>query len=75
MEPGRPGESMQYDVVLEKNSETGVWIAEAVGIPGAYAQGATRDEALANVREVIRLIKETDGLPAPPHVEFVRVEA
>lgn len=66
---------VEFDVVLERNPETGIWVAEAVGIPGAYSQGGTREEALESVREAIRLIKATDGLPARPHVELVRIEA
>ena len=66
---------MEFDVVLEMNPETGTWVAEAVGVPGAYTQGRTREEALANIREAIQLIKETEGLPTRSHVELVRVEA
>lgn len=68
---------VEFDVVLEKNPDTDVWIAEAPGVPGCYTQGASRQEALDNIREVLTLLKETEGLAAPPHVEFakVRVEA
>lgn len=68
---------MEYPVVLERNPETGIWIAEVPGIPGCYSQGATRKEALANVREALQLILETDGAPRNYTVEFdkVRIEA
>lgn len=66
---------MKWDVVLEQNPTTKVWIAEAVGVPGGYTQGDSREQALANIREVLELIRETEGLPVPPHVELVSVEA
>jgi len=67
---------MKWDVALEQNAVTGMWIAEVLGVPGCYTQGKTRAQALKNIREVIQLLKETDGLPqAPPHVELVSVEA
>lgn len=75
MLPPIESNTVEVDVVLERNRGTDVWIAEAVGISGAYAQGGSREEALANIREVLQLIKKTDGLPARPQVEFVRVEA
>lgn len=64
---------MEVHVVLEHNPETGVWLAEALGVPGGYTQGATRDEALENIREVLRLLRSTQELMTPPHVELARV--
>jgi predicted RNase H-like HicB family nuclease len=66
---------MEFPVILELDPETGTWVAEAVGIPGAYSQGRTRDEALKNVREAIVLVRATDGLPRLAHVELTTVEA
>ncbi|HBS27864.1 MAG TPA: hypothetical protein DEB06_00080 [Phycisphaerales bacterium] len=31
--------------------ETGVWVAEVPSLPGCISQGATRDEALANIAD------------------------
>lgn len=69
--------NVEFDVVLERNPETGVWIAEVPGVPGCYTQGSTRKEVLVNIREALELVRQTDGLPARLHVEFakVRVEA
>lgn len=64
---------VEFDIVLEKNPETGVWIAEAPGVPGCYTQGESKEEALANIREVLELLRETHELSGPPHVEFARV--
>lgn len=66
---------MGYQVILERNPATGIWVAQAVGIPGAYTQGKDRAEALANIREAIALVRETDGLPPPSHAELVDIEA
>lgn len=68
---------VEYPVVLERNPDTGVWVAEVPGISGCYSQGATREEALANVREALQLVLETDGPPRQYTVEFdkVRIEA
>jgi putative addiction module component (TIGR02574 family) len=38
--------------------EDGVWIAECLALPGCVSQGATRDEAIANVREAIEACLE-----------------
>lgn|GEM_PF-1277762 len=38
--------------------EHGIWIAECLALPGCVSQGATRDEAIANVREAIEACLE-----------------
>jgi predicted RNase H-like HicB family nuclease len=46
----------------------GYWIAECPSLPGCITQGATRKEAVVNVREAIELYiaaLEDDGLPVP----------
>jgi predicted RNase H-like HicB family nuclease len=48
---------MKFVVTLDRD-EDGVWIAECPAIPGCVSQGETRDEALHNVREAIRLCLE-----------------
>jgi predicted RNase H-like HicB family nuclease len=41
--------------VLLYQDEDGVWIAEVPSLPGCGSDGATREEALANVHEAIGL--------------------
>ena len=56
---GMHGWIVEFDVVLERNPTTGVWVAEAPGVPGCYTQGQTREEALKNIREALLLLRET----------------
>jgi predicted RNase H-like HicB family nuclease len=48
--------------------EDGYWVAECPSLPGCISQGTTREEAIVNVREAIRLYiatLEEDKLPVP----------
>jgi predicted RNase H-like HicB family nuclease len=64
---------VEFQIVLERDPETGTWVAEAPGVNGAYTQGATKEEALANLREVFELLRETSGIPLQPAVEFAKL--
>ena len=46
-----------YKVVLYRNQPDG-WVAEVPAISGCYALMATREEALAELAEVFRMISE-----------------
>ena len=41
--------------VILYTDEDGVWIAECPSLPGCGSDGATRDEALDNIKEAIEL--------------------
>ncbi len=41
-----------YRVLIEQD-EDGVFVAECPTLPGCVSQGATRDEAVANIRDAI----------------------
>jgi predicted RNase H-like HicB family nuclease len=43
---------MRFSVTLERD-ETGMVIAECPAIPGCVSQGATEDEALANIHQAV----------------------
>jgi len=43
---------MKFLITLDRD-EDGVWISECPAIPGCVSQGATREEAEANIREAI----------------------
>lgn len=48
---------MKFATTLDRD-ENGMWIAECPSIPGCVSQGATRDEALTNIKEAIGLCLE-----------------
>lgn len=48
--------------------EDGFWVAECPSLPGCISQGRTKEEAIANAREAIRLtiaVLEEDHLLVP----------
>jgi predicted RNase H-like HicB family nuclease len=66
---------MKFMTTLERD-EDGVWIAECPSIPGCVSQGATHDEALANVREAIAAcleVRAERGLPLTIEMQQVEV--
>jgi predicted RNase H-like HicB family nuclease len=53
-------------VVTIEPDEDGVFIAECPAIPGCVSQGATEEEALANIKEAIQLcleVRAERGMP------------
>ena len=54
--------------VILTPGEDGYWVAEVPSLPGCISQGATREEALANIRDAIRQYIASlidDGEPVP----------
>jgi predicted RNase H-like HicB family nuclease len=51
-----------YTAVVEKCSDTGLFVGYVPGFPGAHTQAMTLDELNRNLREVIELLLE-DGEP------------
>lgn len=51
-----------FDVLVEKDPETGLFVGSVPGWPGAHSQGATLDELDGNLREAIAMLLE-DGDP------------
>jgi predicted RNase H-like HicB family nuclease len=69
-------EAMKYRVLIQPD-EDGVFVAEVPALPGCISQGATRDEAVANVREAIAGYLESleaHGEPIPPSITEEIVE-
>ncbi len=67
---------MKFRVLIEPD-EDGVFVAVVPSLPGCVTQGATRAEALANVREAIGLYLESldaHGDPVPPPITEEIVE-
>lgn len=47
-----------FTAVIERDSETGLFVGYVPGWPGAHSQGETIDELRANLREVIDMLLE-----------------
>lgn len=66
---------MKFTVTIDRD-ETGVWVAECPAIPGCVSQGATKSDALQNVREAIGLcleVRAERGLPLTVETQQVEV--
>ena len=50
--------------VILKTGEDGFILAECPAFAACFSQGRTRDEALANIREVIELCVEAGEVPS-----------
>jgi predicted RNase H-like HicB family nuclease len=63
---------MKYKVLLEESEEGfAVWVP---GLPGCHSQGATRDEALENIKDAIReYLEVVDELSRDKVVDEVEV--
>ncbi len=68
---------MKFNVTIDRD-EDGVWIIECPSIPGCVSQGKTKDEALENIKEAIRLcldVRSEQGLPLTIETRQVEVAA
>jgi predicted RNase H-like HicB family nuclease len=52
----------KFTAIIEKCSETGLYVGYVPGFPGAHSQGETLDELHRNLQEVIGMLLE-DGEP------------
>lgn len=56
---------MKFTVTIDRD-EDGVWIVECPPIPGCISQGATKAEALENIKDAIKLcleVRAERGMP------------
>ena len=68
---------MKFLITLDRD-EDGIWIAECPSIPGCVSQGATRDEAIANVQEAIAgclEVRSEQGMPLTIETRQIEVVA
>jgi predicted RNase H-like HicB family nuclease len=68
---------MKFRVVIEPD-EDGVFVAECPTLPGCISQGATREEAVENIKDAIAgylasLKKHGEPVPSPITEELVEV--
>ena len=61
-----------FNVVVERDPETGIYVGYVPGWPGAHTQGDTLDELQVNLQEVLAMLLE-DGEPKLES-EFVGVQ-
>ncbi|HEY7141249.1 MAG TPA: type II toxin-antitoxin system HicB family antitoxin [Methylomirabilota bacterium] len=61
-----------FNIVVERDPETKLYVGHVPGWPGAHSQGATVEELRANLRDVVAMLLE-DG---EPHLEseFIGVQ-
>ena len=66
---------MKFVTVLDRD-EDGVWVVECPSIPGCVSQGATRDQAMANICEAIAAcleVRAEHGMPLTIETQQVEV--
>ncbi|HEV2294879.1 MAG TPA: type II toxin-antitoxin system HicB family antitoxin [Tepidisphaeraceae bacterium] len=66
---------MKFPVTIERD-EDGMWVVECPSIPGCVSQGKTKDDALENIRDAIRLcleVRAEQGLPLTVETRQVEV--
>lgn len=51
-----------YTAIVERCTDTGLYVAYVPGFPGAHTQAETLDELSVNLREVVAMLRE-DGEP------------
>lgn len=51
-----------FTAVIEKCSDTGLYVGFVPGFPGSHSQAATLDELNENLKEVVAMLLE-DGVP------------
>lgn len=60
---------------IEKDSDSGMYVAIVPGIPGAHTQAATLDELQKNLKEVVELcLEEMDPEAKRQIPEFVGIQ-
>jgi predicted RNase H-like HicB family nuclease len=65
---------MVFNVTLDRD-EDGVWVVECPSIPGCVSQGETKEEALENIKDAIRLCLEARAeMGYPLTIETRQVE-
>lgn len=71
----RRSHPLNWQVILQLDEESGDWAAWCPQLPGCASAGASRAEALDNIREAIELYLEPHDETLPPDAEVHRVEA
>lgn len=56
-----------FTAVIEKCSDTGLYVGYVPGFPGAHSQGRTLDELNENLKEVLVMLLEDGAPPLTTH--------
>ena len=64
---------MKFLITIQQG-EDGLIIAECPALPGCMSQGRTKDEVMANIREVIELNLETRAKHDLPQFEVAELD-
>jgi predicted RNase H-like HicB family nuclease len=51
-----------FTAIVERDSETNLYVGYVPGFPGAHSQAETLDELQANLHEVIEMLLEDENL-------------
>ncbi len=68
---------MIFNITIERD-EDGIWIAECPSIPGCISQGDTKDEAIDNIKDAIKIcleVRAERGMPLTIETRQVEVAA
>ncbi|MDX6446188.1 MAG: hypothetical protein QOH71_3262 [Blastocatellia bacterium] len=68
---------MIFNVTIDRD-EDGVFVVECPSIPGCVSQGKTKEEALENIRDAIKLclqVRSEKGLPLTIGTKQIEVAA
>jgi predicted RNase H-like HicB family nuclease len=68
----READMRTYNYIVERCSDTGIFVGYVPGFPGAHSQGESLDELRSNMQEVVAMLLE-DGEPTL-EAEFVGTE-
>jgi predicted RNase H-like HicB family nuclease len=66
---------MRFSVTIDRD-EDGAWVVQCPAIPGCVSQGHTKDEAMKNIEEAIKLcleVRAERGLPLTVETSQVEV--
>ena len=66
---------MKFKTTIDRD-EDGIWIVECPSTPGCVSQGKTKDEAIENIKDAIRLcleVRAEKGLPLTTEIRQLEV--
>ena len=52
----RDANIMEYTIIIEQNSETGMYVGQCLQVPAAISQGNTYEELMDNMKDAIDLV-------------------